>query len=313
MEHPPKSASISAAPQYTLADLADAFFAAYSGRDRSLVTRIGHWVAILGNRPLVDITEDDLETVLLALAKGQALTYSGGAIRGGNVTTLPRRRSPATVNRYRAALATLIKWARSERLIPKRWESPIKFTDRLSESSGRLRYLSKEEYERLRVAARVSAWPKLWLFITMAVSTGARRGALLGLRWTDIDLDAARASIERTKNGTAFTLALTPSVVDELRKFHRPNTDELVFRSKASPDRAHTIVSAYKTACRIARLENVCIHTLRHSHASWLAQSGASLMQIAESMNHKSLSMVKRYAHLAVDDRARIINEVFEK
>ena len=46
-------------------------------------------------------------------------------------------------------------------------------------------------------------------------------------------------------------------------------------------------------------------HSLRHTHASWLALQGESLLTIAESLGHKTLAMVKRYAHLIPDEKKR--------
>ena len=60
-----------------------------------------------------------------------------------------------------------------------------------------------------------------------------------------------------------------------------------------------------------AGIEGVVFHTLRHTHASWLAQKGVPLLAIAESMNHKTLAMTKRYAHLCIDSRAQMLRQVF--
>ena len=309
---PANAAPLSTDKKFTFSEVADAFFVAYNGRDASLQARIGYWSRELGELPLVDLDEDTVDLHLHRLLKGNALSYRGGASAGGPLQPLQRQRSPATINRYRAALASLIKFARSERLIPKRWESPLKFCDKFAEPQGRLRYLSKSEFESLCKAARVSRYEKLWLYINLALTTGARKGTIESLRWHDIDLENCRATVDRTKNGTPFTLTLTNTIVQEMRRFYKPScTSELVFRSKHSPDKPYSVTNAYKTALRLAKIENACIHTLRHSHASWLGQKGASLMQIAESMNHKSLAMVKRYAHLCVEDRARMIDNIF--
>ena len=49
----------------------------------------------------------------------------------------------------------------------------------------------------------------------------------------------------------------------------------------------------------IGKVSNFRFHDLRHSAASYLAMGGASLMEIADILGHKTLSMVKRYAHLS--------------
>jgi integrase len=62
-----------------------------------------------------------------------------------------------------------------------------------------------------------------------------------------------------------------------------------------------------------AQIEGVVFHTLRHTHASWLARRGAPLLAIADSLGHKSLAMTKRYSHLCVDSRAEMLNQIFQK
>jgi len=53
------------------------------------------------------------------------------------------------------------------------------------------------------------------------------------------------------------------------------------------------------------RRQRVTFHTLRHSHASWLAIQGESLLVIKEALGHKDLKMTQRYAHLADEARRR--------
>jgi integrase len=62
--------------------------------------------------------------------------------------------------------------------------------------------------------------------------------------------------------------------------------------------RPANIRAAWQGAVRRAGIENFRFHDLRHSAASYLAMSGASLHEIAEVLGHKTLAMVKRYAHL---------------
>ena len=54
----------------------------------------------------------------------------------------------------------------------------------------------------------------------------------------------------------------------------------------------------YETCLKRGDISNFCFHDLRHSYASYLAMNRASLLEIAELLGHKTLAMVKRYAHL---------------
>ena len=59
-----------------------------------------------------------------------------------------------------------------------------------------------------------------------------------------------------------------------------------------------------------ARLSGVRFHDLRHSAASYLAMNGASLAEIAEVLGHKTLQMVKRYAHLSEAHTASVVERM---
>lgn len=295
----------------TLRELADSYMACYQGRDGSIAQRVRYFVDTLGDKLASEIDSDDAQDALDALVRRGALHNRGGQAKGGDLTSTGRPLAPATINRYRVTLQGMLTWARKKRLMPKGWVNPANDTERLPEDNARTRYLSNGEYDRLLKAARVSYWSKLPLIIQMAVTTGARKGTLLGLRWLDIDLDAGRAYAERTKNGSAFTLALLPQVVEELRRVKgKSDPDELVFCGR-HPDRPMNFDKAWKNALANASIEGACFHSLRHTHASWLAQSGAPLLAIADSLGHKSLAMTKRYSHMCVDSRAEMLSRVF--
>ena len=62
-----------------------------------------------------------------------------------------------------------------------------------------------------------------------------------------------------------------------------------------------------------AEIENFRFHDLRHSTASYLAMNGATLLEIAGILGHKTLQMVKRYSHLSEDHKAEVLEKMNEK
>lgn len=66
----------------------------------------------------------------------------------------------------------------------------------------------------------------------------------------------------------------------------------------------------WRIVLRESKVERFRWHDLRHSFASALAQEGASLVELADAMGHKSFAMVKRYAHLSAKSRAALVNRV---
>jgi integrase len=106
-------------------------------------------------------------------------------------------------------------------------------------------------------------------------------------------------TFQQTKNGETRSVPLTGNGFDVLTqhaKVRRLNTS-LVF-----PDRTGTrplgIRGAFDDAVERAGIADFRFHDLRHTAASYLAMNGASLLEIAEVLGHKTLAMVKRYAHL---------------
>ena len=92
-----------------------------------------------------------------------------------------RTRRPATVVRYMAALSHAFTIAVKE------WEwlddSPLRKVSKPQEPRGRVRFLSDEEREILLASCKQSKAPYLYPLVVLALSTGARRGELLGLTW----------------------------------------------------------------------------------------------------------------------------------
>lgn len=296
---------------FTLRELADCYMACYQAGDRQQATRLSWFVQLLGDKIAHDIDGDDIQDALDALQRRGRVHNRGGASRDPLLVATHKALKPASVNRYRSTIQAVLTWGRKRRLMPKGWLNPVGETERLPEDNVRTRFLSEDEYQRLLKASKASYWKKLHVLVQMAVTTGARRGTLMALTWGDVNLDEKRAFAERTKNGEPFVLTLLDSVVKELKALKgAAQADELVFCGR-NPYKPMNFEKAYYNALANAGIEGACFHTLRHTHASRLAEQGAPLLAIADSMNHKSLAMTKRYAHLCVNSRAEMLARVF--
>lgn len=294
----------------TLRETVDAYLAGYSGRDPSIVNRLAYWTEIMGAVRLRDLDTDAIADALDALATENVRKYAGRDDNNRPVFREHGRRAPATVNRYRQALASVVTWAIHKRLTPKGWTHPVRPIRSEREDNGRVRFLSADERARLLAAARISAWPKLYLLLLMALTTGARRGELLGLHHRDLDLAAGTASVATTKNGQPRVLPLTEAVIAEIKRHGAPHADALLFPGRFRTSQPYAIEEAWRRCLRNARVRDCRFHDLRHSCASYLAQNGAGLLEIADVLGHKSLRMTQRYSHLTVDHKARLVQRV---
>jgi integrase len=308
------AAPASAAPardgNITIRALADAYMARYAGRDHALLYRLTYWVSRLGDRPLREVTDDDAFEGIQALEALHGRYYAGTDADGKRIMRAKRKPlAPATLNRYLAALSLVLSWAQRQRMTPRGWTNPCRGVEFRREDNARVRFLSDAERAALLEECRRSKWPRLYLLVLMAITTGARRGELMSLRWRDINLESAVALVERTKNNDRKTLPLTPAVIEELRR-HRAALGSLVFASKQRPDQPMAFEPGWKKAVKTAGIRDFRFHDLRHSCASYLAQNGATLLEIADVLGHRQIGMTRRYSHLTTHHKAGLINRV---
>lgn len=291
-------------------DLIDLYMAHYAGRDSTRNQRLGWWKARVGQIKLQELSDDHVHAALEDLA-GQHSRFYAGKDADGNAIYRAKRKAmaPATLNRYGASLAAVITWSIKKRIAPKGYVHPCRTVERRPEHNEKTRFLSDEERGRLLEACKASTWPRLYVLVLAALTTGARKGELLGLRWADVDLDRAEASVGRTKNGDPRILPLVPAVVEELRRFKAGATVH-VFESPRLRGQAFGFEPLYQDALATARIRGVTFHTLRHSCASALAKNGATLLEIADLLGHRQLQMTKRYSHLATGHKAALVNRV---
>ena len=158
-----------------------------------------------------------------------------------------------------------------------------------------MRWLDDAERAALLGACEKNNNPDLLAVVLFAISTGARAVEIYGLCWPSVSLKDGRVVFERTKNSERRAVPIAGRCLELLTvrsKIRRLDTD-LVF-----PVSRRAIEHAFRDAVRTAKIEDFRFHDLRHSAASYLAQSGATTAEIAAVLGHKTLAMVKRYSHL---------------
>ena len=136
------------------------------------------------------------------------------------------------------------------------------------------------------------------LYIQLAIATGARRGAILALRWGDIDFEAGRIRFPRQSGGKrrAAVVPLTQSALSILKQYRRTD-DEPGISWRGKP------VKSMKTAL-IRTFERAGIdnggqphHVFRHTAGVWMASAGVSMEEIADRLGHSDIKITR--AHYA--------------
>ena len=180
-------------------------------------------------------------------------------------------------------------------------------------SRGRVRFLSPEEQERLLQACRASHKPGLYPLVFLALATGARRGELFSLRWQDVDLERGWLRLEQTKNKHPRAVPVAHVALDMLRAW-RQEAHEAPWVFPRMSQAPFPYEYAWHAALLRAGLAgSLRFHDLRHSAASNLAMSGASLIEIAEILGHKTLAMVRRYSHFTQAHTAGVVGRMAQQ
>lgn len=153
-----------------------------------------------------------------------------------------------------------------------------------------------------------------------------RKEELLSLTWPQIDLASSALILTKTKNGERRRVpirGLAHELLKEHSKLRRIDSDFLFPGENPAPQkecvktlagsRHFDIRKPWPRALKRAEITEFRFHDLRHSCASYLAMNGATLLEIAEVLGHKTLEVVKRYAHLAESHTASVVESMNRK
>lgn len=265
---------------------------------RNVAQHLNWWKGRLGHHFLADITPPRISQ-----AKDKLST---------ELTQKGKRRAPATVVRYLASLSIVLSTCYRE------WhwieENPIYKVTKPKEPRGRVRFLDDNERTRLINACKMSSNRYLYPFVVLAISTGMRRGEILNLTWGDVDLEKGRIVLQYTKNGDRRLIPLAGLALDLLKELslNCDQNSKLLFPSTISC-KPIDLRFAWEQVLRKTKIENLTQHDLRHCCGSYLAMSGASLAEIAEVLGHRTLNMVKRYAHLSEAHTSAVVSRMNDK
>jgi len=300
-----------------------------------------HIIPAIGRVPLAKLTPQQVQTwlndqrtsgrVLPPEAQVQTTLHLPSRVTGKDAETgsqenapapaAARTLSPRTVVYLRAilrtALRSAVKWGMAARNVAQLADPP-----RLSR-----REIHPLTPDQARAFLESIDKHRLYAVFAVAIACGLRRGEILGLRWSDVDLEAARLRVEqamsRDEDGKRVflepksersrrTIALPAVIVDALKTHRKEQLEErlvaggewrdsgLVFTNTRGGaldewklgDQLHAMLEA-------AKLPRVRFHDLRHSCASFLLAQGVGPRAIMEILGHSQISLtLDTYSHL---------------
>lgn len=266
-----------------------------------------HVIPALGHVALPALTPPMLTTLYGELLDG----------REGRKPLAPRTvRYAHTITRQ--ALADAAKWNRLTR-------NPADAAEPPSLRAAKARKMATWDTDQLRRFLGSVSEDRLYAAWRTAATTGMRRGELLGLRWRDLDLDAARASIvqtlidgptapqlsePKTDHGRR-SLALDGGTVAVLRAHRKAQAaeklalgpayedHELVFcREDGVPLWPRTFSRTFDRLVKGAELPRIRFHDLRHGHATLSLQAGIHPKVVSERLGHANIGItLDTYSH----------------
>ena len=272
-----------------------------------------HLIPGLGQRRLVDLRPLDVAVFFdWELSHGRG---NGGAPM-----------AHATLVKIRNVLHRALKEAVAWQRIAVNPATAVSVPNGAPETGAKARSLSEEECAALLAAAEGD---RLYLPVVLTLATGLRRGELLGLRWCDLDLDAATLRVEhsleeaggalnlkepKTRSGRR-TVPLPATAVRALRR-HRAEQDgrrlaggpgyddrNLVFCSPdGSPWRPSAFSVAFRRLVTKGGLDHARFHDLRHTHATMLLRAGVAPKVVSDRLGHANIAItLDIYSHVLPD------------
>ncbi|SDE27386.1 tyrosine-type recombinase/integrase [Kordiimonas lacus] len=216
---------------------------------------------------------------------------------------LSEGRSPSTVRLELAIISHLFNMARRE------WgyeglNNPIQDIKMPGHSKARDRRLGKGEEAVLLeyCQKRENAW--IYPITVFAIETAARRGEILGLQWSDVNLAAKTALLRDTKNGDDREIPLSERAVLLLKGLEAQGRGS-VFCTTENSFRLSWARMMRQIIKKNPEFNGFRFHDLRHEATSRFFEKGFGIMEVAAITGHKDLKMLQRYTHLKASDLAQ--------
>lgn len=238
----------------------------------------------LGSRPAAELTPQELERWLRARCK-----------------------TAATANRYKAFISLCYREGVRNGKVS---VNPARLVRQRKEGTGRLRFLSQDEYAALHKVIS-ERFPEHLAEFVVSVHTGMRLSEQYTCTWSQVHLDRRTIELTKTKNGSARTVHLNSDAVAAIESLRRPkqHASDPVFPREGNKSNFDTR-SWFHPSMEDAGISGYVWHCNRHTFCSWLAMAGASIKEIQEAAGHKSITMSARYSHLSPEHKLSVVERI---
>jgi len=279
--------------------------------EKEITVRPGSWINYITYLNFWERIHKENNSFFIPLEKEKIKSFLG---------ELQKSRSNKTVNGYLRAIKYLYKYAFLQNLIREKDLLNTLGFYRIAPSRP-MRFLEKEEFKSLLPFCK-DFYKDLFTFL---VATGLRRNEARFLEFTP-NIDFNREVIYLC-NKDNFTLKTKESeriipfnlmgnaVKEILKKRRKLAAGNIVFGSSKTHDfyDRNAWNKAIKEAAKKAGLENVTLHTLRHTFGTWLVMKDISIRKIQRLMGHSDIRTTEKYTHVSEkhlkDIRLNLLND----
>ena len=216
---------------------------------------------------------------------------------------------PGTVNRalnlFKASMTKAVEWEMEGMT-----DSPARTVKPLADHARVERFLSPQESRALMDAVEKSSNPMLYPLIGFLLLTGSRKSEAFNVRWEHIDVDKRLWTVPLSKSGKPRHIPLSAGAMAMVERARQVvastslSTSPFVFPNVATGGPLRNIQQCWEQARKLAGLQSVRLHDLRHSYASALVNEGRSIYEVQKLLGHANVSTTQRYAHLSQDTLA---------
>ena len=178
-------------------------------------------------------------------------------------------------------------------------------------------FLTKEQAKKLLEILKAKPFPLSYRLTVLLLYSGARFSEIASLTWDDIDFNNRLIYFKPNKNGNDRKVYIPDVSLEVLSALHAEKTNNLVIPSRNGkqliqmPKQWQEEVDKLLPNNDKAGKYRITVHSLRHTHASWMAISGISILHIKEQLGHKKLEMTMRYSHLIPNERHESTQVIF--
>ena len=159
----------------------------------------------------------------------------------------------------------------------------------------------------------------IYPYVYLAIYTGARRGELCALTWDDIDVEKCTVSINKSinehldievpKTTNAYRVNVIPKdVMAKLLPFKDSKCNKVFHTCTGEYIKPSNIARAFRNILKFSALPHICLHELRHTHATLALRAGVPITDISKQLGHASISTtLDFYSHASNESSENVV------